>query len=53
MTHHIWCSFFGEPEEGCWMCKKLRKDYPEDCSPKEMVKKHFPNVKVIPKNKEV
>lgn len=47
MGHHIWCSYFMRPVEDCMMCKRLRKEYPDDCSPDEMIDKYFPNVKPI------
>lgn len=47
--HHIWCNNFMLPAEGCEMCKGLRERYPEgDQTPDELVKKHFPDVVVIP-----
>ena len=45
MGHHIWCNLDPriDPEK-CRMCKRLKEKYPEDCSPLELIKKHFPNV---------
>jgi len=44
MSHHIFCNWFDRPEDGCKMCERLRKYYPEDCTPDELVAKHFPSV---------
>jgi hypothetical protein len=44
MEHHMWCNYFlSRPAEGCPMCENLRKHYPEDRPPDEMMEKHFPN----------
>lgn len=40
--HHIWCNFFMNPVEDCWMCNGLYKTYPMDVPPEEMMKKYFP-----------
>ncbi len=47
MAHHIWCNYFMRPEKGCKMCEGLRKEYPEDVSSSEMMKKYFPENIVI------
>lgn len=45
-SHHIWCNYqMGDPKD-CRQCKRLKERYPEDCSPGELIKKHFPNVVV-------
>lgn len=44
--HHIWCNYFSRPAEGCKSCERLRRKYPEEGSPAEMMREHFPNVKV-------
>ena len=49
MGHHIWCNYWTRPEKECKHCARLRKKYPEDRSPDEMLKRHFPNVKSINK----
>ena len=43
--HHIWCSFFERPREGCQMCERLYKEYPmkEGETGEDLMKKHFPN----------
>lgn len=51
MAHHIWCNYFFRPEEGCKMCESLREKYPEDCSPDELIEKHFPDVVVRTKQR--
>jgi hypothetical protein len=43
--HHTWCNRDPATDpETCDMCKNLKEKYPENCSPEELVKKHFPNV---------
>jgi hypothetical protein len=46
--HHIWCNGHpNSPVDTCKWCSGpngLHAKYPEDCSPSELVKKHFPNV---------
>jgi len=46
--HHIWCNGNpNSPVDTCRWCsgpKGLHAKYPEDCSPSDLVKKHFPNV---------
>ena len=46
--HHIWCNYYHQPVEGCKMCERLRREYPEDYSLDEMSKKYFPDVKLRP-----
>ena len=43
--HHIWCNRIGnKPPSECRMCLRLKESYPQDCSPDELVKRHFPTV---------
>ena len=42
--HHIWCNYFHGPVDKCKMCKRLRKEYPDDeLKPDELWKKYFPD----------
>jgi hypothetical protein len=42
--HHIWCNHSHKDPNDCKMCEGLRASYPEDRSPEELIKLHFPNV---------
>lgn len=45
-VHHIWCNWMHKDVNECTMCDRLYKEYPMDCSPDELIKKHFPDVVV-------
>lgn len=46
--HHIWCSYFMRPVEGCKSCERLNREYPQgDLTPEQLKDKYFSGLDVV------